>query len=264
VVAQDLQAQLAAIGVTAEIVVMESGAFLDAADAGEVDGFHLLGWGADYPDATNFLDFHFGSGASVQFGAGHEDIWDALARGAALADPEDRYPIYVEANQLIRQHAPMIPIAHGGSGCAYLADVEGAHSSPLGNEYFAAMTPGDRDQFVWMQNAEPIGLYCADETDGESLRACEQMIEPLFTYEVGALAVVPALATSCDASDDLTVWTCYLREGVTFHNGATLDANDVVASYAAQWDMANPLHVGRDGNFTYFSAMFLGFLNAEE
>jgi ABC-type transport system substrate-binding protein len=62
IVAQDIQAQLAEIGVEAEIVVMESGAFLDAADRGELDGIHLLGSGADYPDATNFLDFHFGPG----------------------------------------------------------------------------------------------------------------------------------------------------------------------------------------------------------
>ncbi|MEA3340452.1 MAG: ABC transporter substrate-binding protein, partial [Chloroflexota bacterium] len=84
VVAQDFQAQLAAIGVEVEIVVMESGTFLDACDAGEIDGFHMLGWGADYPDATNFLDFHFGKGASLQFGDGWEDIWDALSRGGAL------------------------------------------------------------------------------------------------------------------------------------------------------------------------------------
>ena len=44
-----------------------------------------------------------------------------------------------------------------------------------------------------------------------------------------------------------------LREGVTFHNGAALDANDVVTSYAVQWDAANPLHVGRDGSFTYWT-----------
>jgi peptide/nickel transport system substrate-binding protein len=65
IVAQDIQAQLADIGVEVEIVVMESGAFLDAADGGEIDGFHMLGWGADYPDATNFLDYHFGPGASA-------------------------------------------------------------------------------------------------------------------------------------------------------------------------------------------------------
>ena len=30
-----------------------------------------------------------------------------------------------------------------------------------------------------------------------------------------------------------------------FHDGADLDANDVVVSYAAQWDTKHPLHKGR-------------------
>ena len=63
VVAQDIQAQLAEIGVNVTLNVMESGAFIDAADAGQL-AFYLLGWGADYPDATNFYDYHFGAGAS--------------------------------------------------------------------------------------------------------------------------------------------------------------------------------------------------------
>jgi ABC-type transport system substrate-binding protein len=262
IVAQDIQAQLAEIGVNAEIVVMESGAFLDASDAGEIDGFHLLGWGADYPDATNFLDFHFGRGASEQFGDGHPDVWEKLEAAAALADPAERQPIYDEANELIKQHVPMIPVAHGGSGVAYQANCEGAHASPLGNEYFAVVDCGGADTFVWMQNAEPIGLYCADETDGESLRACEQINESLLAYEIGGTDVVPALAESWEASEDLTEWTFNLREGVKFHDGSDLDAEDVVRSWTVQWDAADPLHVGRDGNFTYFQAFFNAFKNA--
>ena len=42
------------------------------------------------------------------------------------------------------------------------------------------MKAGDRDTLVWMQNAEPLSLYCGDETDGESLRACEQINESLY------------------------------------------------------------------------------------
>ena len=261
IVAQDIQAQLEEnLGITATINVMESGAFLQAADAGELAGIHLLGWGADYPDVTNFLDFHFGGGASAQFGTQHDDIVEALSQGAALASDDDRAPFYETANNAIKQHVPMVPIAHGGSGVAYLAAVQNAHVSPLGNESFAKMDSG-KDTFVWMQNAEPISLYCADETDGESLRACEQATEALLAYEVGGTAVEPALATSCDPNEDLTVWTCHLREGVTFHDGSTLDANDVVMSYVVQWDAAHPLHIGNSGAFTYFSALWGGFLN---
>jgi peptide/nickel transport system substrate-binding protein len=262
VVATDLQAQLKNnLGIDATIDVQESGTFLDNADAGLLDGIHLLGWGADYPDVTNFLDFHFGSGASAQFGDKFDDITSALSEGAGGASDEERAPAYEAANNAIKQHVPMIPIAHGGSGVAYLADVVDAHASPLGNEYFAVMTPGDRDQFVFMQNAEPPGLYCADESDGEALRVCEQMMESLYAYEVAGTAAQPALAEVCEPNEDLTVWTCTLREGVKFHDGATLDANDVVMSYGIQWDAEDPLHKGRDGSFTYFPGLFGGLLN---
>jgi peptide/nickel transport system substrate-binding protein len=153
-------------------------------------------------------------------------------------------------------------VAWGGSGVAYKATVEGAHASPLGNENFAVMGVPDQDTFVWMQNAEPISLYCADETDGESLRACEQVTQSLLGYEVGATAVEPQLAESYEPNDDLTEWTFHLRQGVMFHDGSTLDANDVVTSLVAQWDAAHPLHTGNTGAFSYWSGLFGPFLNA--
>ena len=262
IVAADIQAQLAEVGIGTEIVVMESGAFLDAADAGELP-IHLLGWGADYPDATNFLDFHFGAGSSDQFGDKHPEITEPLSQAAQLSDADERLSIYIEANTSIRDLVPMIPIAHGGNGAAFAADIAGAYASDIGAERFALMEDPDDDNIIWMQNAEPISLYCADETDGETLRACEQVGESLLAYEPGTGAVVASLATDWSANDDLTEWTFTLREGVNFHDGSTLDANDVVASYAVQWDLDNPLHVGRDGNFTYFAALFGGFIGGE-
>jgi len=259
-VAADLQDQLADLGITATIDVQESTAFIDNANAGALEGIHLLGWGADYPDATNFLDFHFGAGASPQFGDKFDDVTEALQQGASSVADADRQAAYETANNAIKEHVPMIPIVHGGSGVAFQADNDGAHSSPLGNESMAVISPGSDDQLVWMQNGEPGGLYCGDESDGESLRVCEQIKESLYAYTVGGTDAVPSLASECAPNDDLTVWTCTLREGVSFHDGSTLDANDVVLSYAAQWDANHPLHVGRTGDFVYFSALF-GFLN---
>ncbi|HNT23478.1 MAG TPA: ABC transporter substrate-binding protein [Anaerolineales bacterium] len=263
VVAQDIQAQLLEnLNIRVEIVVMESGAFLDAADSGALDGLYLLGWGADYPDMTNFLDYHFGAGATEQFGEKFTDITEALKAGAALAEDAARAPFYVTANNAIRTHVPMVPISHAGSGLAFKATVDGAHASPLGNESFAHMGIPGQDTFVWMQNAEPISLYCADETDGESLRACEQVTESLLRYAVGGVAVEPSLATACNANTELTVWTCNLREGVTFHDGSAFDANDVVMSLVVQWDAAHPLHKGNTGAFAYWSGLWGAFLNA--
>jgi ABC-type transport system substrate-binding protein len=155
----------------------------------------------------------------------------------------------------------MIPVAHGGSALAYKAAVTGAFASPLGNEEFEGMSNGT-DTFVWMQNAEPISLYCADETDGESLRACEQITESLLAYEKGGTAVIPGLAETYEANADLTEWTFHLRPDVKYHNGFTLDAADVVVSLALQWDAAHPLHTGNTGAFSYWSGLFGPFLNA--
>lgn len=259
-VASDIRDQLAQVGITVTLDEQESGAFIDNANTGNL-GLYMLGWGADFPDATNFWDFHFGEGASPQFGTGFDDLHEVLGDAASTTDEAARTELYAEANDLLMQHAQAIPIAYGGSAVAFKADVEGAHASPLSNEQFSAMSMEGADQLVWMQNGEPSGLYCADETDGEALRVCEQINEALLAYEVGGTEVVPALAEEYESNEDLTEWTFTLREGVTFHDGTALDAGDVVASYRVQWDAEDPLHVGRDGLFTYFEALFGGFLN---
>jgi ABC-type transport system substrate-binding protein len=155
----------------------------------------------------------------------------------------------------------MVPLVHGGSATAFKADVKDAHSSPIGNEALWTMTPGTRDTLIWMQNSEPSGLYCGDESDGDALRICQQIFDALYQYKVAGLETEPALAESCTPSTDLKVWTCKLRQGVKFAVSGTLDANDVVDTYAAQWDAKNPLHVGNAGTFDYFPALFGGFLN---
>jgi len=203
----------------------------------------------------------FGSGSGTRFGKPFDDIVAALQKGSTSSSDADRKAAYKEANNLIKQHVPMVMVAHGGSGVAFKADVEGAHTSPVSSEVFAVMKAADRDTLVWMQNAEPLSLFCADESDGETLRACEQIFEPLYSYKPGGTETIPALATECKASTDLKTWTCTLRDGVKFQDGSTLDANDVVLSYALQWDTKHPLHVGNLGTFDYFPGLFGGFLN---
>ncbi len=261
-VAQDIQAQLKAnLNITVKLNVMESTAFIDASHKGQV-GLHLLGWGADYPDQTDFLDYHFGQGATAQFGKTFPDIVDVLKKAATTVDPEARKKLYAEANGLVKKHAPMVPIAHGGSATVFKADVKGAHASPLTNEYFAVMDPCGRKQLVWSQNAEPGGIYCADETDGESLRVCEQIGEALLSYKIGGTDVEAGLADMPKSNADLTEWTFTLRKDAKFSDGTPVTAKDVVATYAAQWDAKNPNHKGRTGDFAYFSTLFGAFLNA--
>jgi peptide/nickel transport system substrate-binding protein len=262
-VAQDIQAQLKAnLNIDAKIVVMESGAYIDAANKGELKGLHLLGWTADYPDQTNFLDVFFGAGANKSFGTTYPDLVDILKKAGSVADPAARQPFYVQANNLINKYVPMIPVAHGGSAVAYKAAAQGANVSALGDEVFAPVQIPGQDTLVWMQNAEPISLYGADESDGESLRPYIQITEGLYGFKTGTTEVTPVLATECKPNADLTEWSCALRQNVKFHDGTIMNANDVVATFVVQWDASNPLHKGNTGEFYYMSTLFAAFLNA--
>lgn len=260
-VATDIQAQLKDnLGVTIKLVVEKDDTYLTDSSKGKFPLF-LLGWGADYPDMTDFLDYHFGTGANSAFGPKFKDLDDKLTAAASETDATKRGTLYTDANNLVKLHVPMVPLVHGGSATAFKADVADAHSSPIGNEALWTMTPGTRDTLIWMQNSEPSGLYCGDESDGDALRICQQISDSLYQYKVAGLETEPALAESCTPSTDLKTWTCKLRQGVKFAVSGTLDANDVVDTYAAQWDAKNPLHVGRAGTFDYFPALFGGFLN---
>ena len=60
------------------------------------------------------------------------------------------------------------------------------------------------------------------KTDGETIRACMQIYEPLMRYKYGTTETEPALANSYDANADLTEYTFHLRHGVKWSDGSAL------------------------------------------
>ncbi len=57
-----------------------------------------------------------------------------------------------------------------------------------------------------------------------------------LTAQDNKLQVIPDLAQSWDASEDLKIWTFHLRPGVKFHDGKPLDAADIVFTYKRLMD----------------------------
>ena len=262
VIAAALQQQLKKnLNIDATIEVQESGTFIDNADTGKLDGIHILGWGADYPDQTNFLGYHFGAGASAQFGDKYPDITEALDDGAAGLDDAARAPAYTTAEQRHQDARPDDPdLARRLGGCVSCRRGRRAHL-PARQRDLLRHDPGRPD---------PVRLHAERRAARPVLRRrvgrrgtarLQPVLGGLYAYEIGGVAAVPALAEKCEPNTELTTWTCTLRSGVTFHDGATLDAGDVVTTYAVQWDVEHPLHKGRDNSFTYFPGLFGGFLN---
>jgi peptide/nickel transport system substrate-binding protein len=266
-VAAALKAQLKEnLGISLKLKPMEEAEFLAQVDAGALPGLYLLGWGADYPAAENFLEAHFGTQATLQFGDPSAELASLVQQASSQIDPEARRSAYAAVNDFIRQAAPVVPLAHGGwitadsLAVAYLAGVQGAHASPLSLEDFSALSLDGASSFTWMQEEEPRSLYCGAAQDIASLRACSQMAESLYRYSTGGAQVEPGLATTCQPDGELRTWTCTLRQGVRFHDNSSLDANDVVASLAFQWDAANPLHPGDSAPFVYFKDFWGAYL----
>jgi len=258
-VAQEIQAQLAEIGVKIKINVLESSTFLDSVAAGK-EGLFMFGWTAAYPDATDFYDFHF-TGTSLNFGQPLPGIEMAIGNAGSTTDETVRKNFYSYINKLIKERVPMIPIAHGASSAAFKITIQNVIVGPL-NENFEEMS-SPNDQIIFIQNAEPISLWPADETDGETLRPALLLYSTLVRFKPGGVEIIPDLAEKWELSEDLLTWTFYLRREVRFTNGATLDANDVVSTFAAQWDAESPNHTGSSGIFEYFLGFFGAFLNAE-
>lgn len=249
------------LNIRVELTAVDSAEFLDATGAGKLP-LYLLGWSADSPDPAGSLNPYWGEFSGERFKAGFGDIWALLDQAATTSDLVVRTELYAQANDLIKRDVPLVPLVHSGSATAFRANVAGAHSSPLHLESFAAMAlPDVQSTLVWKQATGPQSLYCADETEIDTWRACAQINESLLAFRPGSTDVTIGLAEGFEASDDATVWTFYLRKGVKFHDGSLLDASDVVTSWAVIWDAANPLHRGRTGAFDHFLWLFNGFLN---
>lgn len=72
-----------------------------------------------------------------------------------------------------------------------------------------------------------------DIHQGGGCAGCGMMYDGLIMWNVadGYRTIVPALAVSWEVSEDQTVYTFKLREGVTFHDGAPFSSDDVVATF---------------------------------
>ena len=76
------------------------------------------------------MDYHFGLGTGKKFGDPYPDLVDVITKAGKSADNATRQTLYNQANDLLRQHIPVVAVAHGGSAAVFKADVEGGHARP--------------------------------------------------------------------------------------------------------------------------------------
>jgi peptide/nickel transport system substrate-binding protein len=94
-----------------------------------------------------------------------------------------------------------------------------------------AAAQDDSTVTVAFAEAQPSTLDPHAARTNDDFLVIRNVCEGLTNYDPETLEPIPALASEWEISEDGTVYTFTLREGVTFSDGSTLDANDVKYSF---------------------------------
>lgn len=86
---------------------------------------------------------------------------------------------------------------------------------------------------------DPNSINPPNAADRMAGNVVNQIFDSLIKVDNATNELRPALATEWAVSEDGTVYTFKLRQGVRFHDGSPFDAQDVVATFEAGRDPAN-------------------------
>jgi ABC-type transport system substrate-binding protein len=141
--AEILQAQLKAVGITVEIVSFDWGTYLDKIAQGEHD-MCLIGWTGDNGDPDNFLYVLLSAASTVKpaqnYSFWKDEQFNSLIKEAKeSADPAKRTQLYEQAQVIFHEEAPWVPIAHSMVVEPMKKTVEGFVLYPTGKRYFGTV-----------------------------------------------------------------------------------------------------------------------------
>ncbi len=171
-------------------------------------------------------------------------------------DAEDiRNEAYVEIEEAIRDDMILMPLYHGLTERMWYDYVDVPPTGALGGHHQQHnRTVVENDTELNMINSTFDELDPIMSTDTASAVVITQMYETLTTYPDGVAEMENQLLEEMEASDDGLTWTFTLRDDVQFHDGQTLDANDVVYSWRRLAESPN----SERANFILGGGGFLG------
>jgi peptide/nickel transport system substrate-binding protein len=140
-VARYLQAALAQVGMKTEVVLQSIGDNMEAVGRGDHD-LALAGWLGETGDPDNFLYVLFHSDNAVASSAQNlsfyrNPVLDKLLIEAQVAiDEPSRSALYAQAQDIIADDAPWLPLAHAELVVAARAELGGVMLTPLGHPQY--------------------------------------------------------------------------------------------------------------------------------
>lgn len=140
-IAEAIQADLAAVGITAELFTEDWGTYLQDTEAGK-HSMAMLGWTGDNGDPDNFLNVLYSQDKATVGSAGNigfkknPEFQDLLDRALKTYDQDERAALYEQANQLLVDQCSHVFIAHSDQNLAFLATVHGYVIHPTSRKFF--------------------------------------------------------------------------------------------------------------------------------
>ena len=139
-IAELMQADLAKVGVKAEIKSFEWGEYRKRLQAGEHQT-GMLGWTGDNGDPDNFMGVLLSCGSAREGGQNiakwcNEDFTKLIDEAASTADVAKRTELYKQAQVIFHDQAPWVPIAHSVVYMPMSKKVKGYKIHPLGTHIF--------------------------------------------------------------------------------------------------------------------------------
>lgn len=125
----------------------------------------------------------------------------------------------------------------------------------------AAASSGTGGTLIVGRGGDSVGLDSGTQTDGESARVINTIVDGLVALEGTSTKPIPWLAESWETEDSQT-WTFHLRQGVTFHDGTPFNAEAVKWNMDRWRDPDNEWRFGR--TFEYYDIEFGTDLAIEE
>ncbi|WVT77684.1 ABC transporter substrate-binding protein (plasmid) [Sinorhizobium chiapasense] len=137
--AELMQADLAKVGIKVEIVSYEWGEYLKKSRDKARDGAIILGGTSDNGDPDNLLSYFFscaGVGGSNNANWCYKPVDEIFQKARMSADQSERTKLYEEAQAIISEQAPWVPIAHSTVVLPMSKKVKNYVMEPLGSHRF--------------------------------------------------------------------------------------------------------------------------------
>jgi len=149
-------------------------------------------------------------------------------------------------------------LALGTAGCG--GDEEGDGG---GGDTGAATDEGGGEggTLVFGTAADPVVLDGSLVSDGESLRAIDQIFETLVSLKPGTTELEAGLAESWEIAEDGLSYTFALRDGVTFHDGEPFNAEAVCTNFDRWYNFTGSFQ--NPSASYYWQTVFGGFAETD-